>query len=260
MARFNLTLVQTELIWENPELNLERFEKLIRSHHNRSDAILLPEMFATGFTMNSHKFAEEMDGKSVNWMKGFSYEIGAAIGGSLIIREEEKIFNRFVWVHPDGSIFHYDKRHLFFMERESKAYFTGNKRMVVNVNGLRILLAVCYDLRFPVWLRNRNDYDAIFLVANWPAARREVWQKLLFARAIENQCYVAAVNRIGTDGNDIPYSGESMVIDPKGNILHKAPENQEEVFTIELDMDELAVFRKKFPVWMDADDFDLKYL
>jgi len=258
MANYSVTLVQADIIWENPDANLKHFESLIRSIHKPTKAVLLPEMFTTGFTMNSEQFAEDMAGPSVGWMRLLAKDTGIAIGGSLIIRENQKFYNRFVWAGPMGDLKYYDKRHLFFLERESNAYAPGRQRVVVAHNELRILLATCYDLRFPVWLRNRNDYDAIFLVANWPSARRQVWMKLLFARAIENQCYVAALNRIGSDANGLTYSGESVVINPRGNIMHKAAEDTEEIFTVHLNLDEMHVFRKKFPVWLDADDFDLK--
>lgn len=259
MTNYSVTLVQTDIIWENPEANLRNYETLIRSNQKPTDALLLPEMFTTGFSMNSRQFAEDMDGPSVNWMKQLAKDTGAAIGGSLIIKEDQLIYNRFIWAEPEGTFKYYDKRHLFLFERESNAYTPGKQRIIVTYNGLRILLSTCYDLRFPVWLRNRNDYDAIFLLANWPSARREVWMKLLYARAIENQCYVAAVNRIGTDGNGLNYEGESVIINPRGNIMELATQNYEELVTANLDLNELSAFRKKFPVWLDADEFDLKY-
>lgn len=259
MATYSVALVQTDITWENPDVNLQHFEKLICNNHKPTNAYLLPEMFTTGFTLNSSQFAEDMDGTSVKWMRQLAKDTGAAIGGSLIIKEGKSIFNRFIWADPEGFLNFYDKRHLFFLERESNAYTPGKQRIIIHHKGFRILLATCYDLRFPVWLRNRNDYDAIFLIANWPEARREVWIKLLYARAIENQCYVAAVNRTGCDGNGLTYLGESLAINPKGNIMQMASEANEEIVSANLDLDELVAFRKKFPVWMDADDFDIKY-
>jgi predicted amidohydrolase len=259
MANYSVTLVQTDITWENPDANLRHFGKLILNNKKPTSAYLLPEMFTTGFTMNSSQFAEDMDGTSVKWMRQLAKDTGAAIGGSLIIKEGQSIFNRFIWADPEGDLKHYDKRHLFFLERESNAYAPGKQRIIVKHNRFRILLATCYDLRFPVWLRNRNDYDAIFLLANWPEARREVWIKLLYARAIENQSYVAAVNRIGSDGNGLRYMGESAAVNPRGNIMQMAGEAKEELVSVDLDMDELSAFRKKFPVWMDADDFNLNY-
>lgn len=259
MINYRVTIIQANPVWQDPPSNLALFEQIITGQIDNTDAVLLPEMFTTGFTMNSAEFAETTEGNSVNWMKRLAGEKGFSIGGSLIIKEGGNVYNRFIWALPEGNIITYDKRHLFFLERESNSYSRGKNRVVVTDKGFRILLSVCYDLRFPVWLRNRNDYDAIFLVANWPAARREVWEKLLMARAIENQCYVAAVNRVGTDGNGLQYSGESMVVNPRGKIMHKAIEGNEEIFTSELNLRELHEFRHKFPVWLDADDFDLKF-
>lgn len=257
-GKYRVTLIQSNPVWECPAENLLRLEKLIGTLKEESDAILLPEMFTTGFTMNSAAFAEEPGGRVTEWMKSISAAVNRSLAGSVIMKEGGKIFNRLLWVNADGKVLHYDKRHLFFNERESNAYTRGRSRIVINHNGLRILPAICYDLRFPVWLRNRGDYDAIFLVANWPAARREVWMKLLMARAIENQCYVAAVNRTGTDGNGLEYKGESLVVDPRGNVIHMASENDEEVITVSLDVESLQKFRQKFPVWLDSDDFEIK--
>ena len=185
MIKYRVTLIQSNPIWQDPSSNLTLFERLIKNQTDKADAVLLPEMFTTGFTMNSEEYAEGPEGDSVKWMKKVAAEAGISIGGSLIIREGDNAFNRFIWAFPTGEIASYDKRHLFFLERESNKFNRGTERVVINDKGFRILLAVCYDLRFPVWLRNRNDYDAIFLVANWPSARREVWEKLLMARAIE---------------------------------------------------------------------------
>ncbi|HSW66998.1 MAG TPA: amidohydrolase [Bacteroidales bacterium] len=259
MSVFRISLLQVGLVWENPVANLDYIEKKIKGLNGRSDAVLLPEMFSTGFTMNSSQWAQTMDGTSVDWMKRISAETGMALGGSLIIKDLAGTFNRFVWATPEGKLSYYDKRHLFFLERDSGAYASGKRRVVVEYKGLRILLAICYDLRFPVWLRNRNDYDAIFIVANWPSARRQVWIKLLMARAIENQCYVCAVNRIGSDENGITYTGDTMVCDMKGEIMRAAENENEEIITAELDTDALFAFREKFPVWRDADDFEIKF-
>ncbi len=257
MTKYRVALAQANPHWEYRTSNLELFEKVIRDKAGQTDAVLLPEMFTTGFTMNSSEFGEDFDGYTVNWMRTIAVEAGVSVGGSLIVIEKGMAFNRFIWAFSDGRLEWYDKRHLFFLERESNNYAPGTARVVISDKGLRILLAVCYDLRFPVWLRNRNDYDAIFLVANWPSARREVWEKLLMARAIENQCYVAAVNRTGIDGNGLLYSGESMIVSPRGKIMQKAREGVEEVITESLDLKELNEFRQKFPVWQDADEFDI---
>lgn len=259
MSVFRISLLQVGLVWEKPAANLAYIETKIRNNIGRCDALLLPEMFTTGFTMNSAQWAQSMDGSSIVWMKRIAGETGIALGGSLIISDRDGTFNRFIWVTPDGALSYYDKRHLFFLERESKAYSPGKQRIVIEYKGLRILPAICYDLRFPVWLRNRNDYDAIFIVANWPSPRRQVWIKLIMARAIENQCYVCAVNRIGSDENGITYTGDTMVCDMKGEIMCAAENEKEEIITAELDTDALLTFREKFPVWKDADDFEIKF-
>jgi len=255
---YSVSIIQPNTHWEDVDKNLSDLEEKISRLPQSTNSVLLPEMFSTGFTMNSAKFAETMQGRTVGWMNKMASYTGFAIGGSLIIKDGAKTFNRFVWVEPNAKTSYYDKRHLFVFERESRAYNKGDKRVVIQHDNLHILLAICYDLRFPVWLRNQNDYDAIFLVANWPSPRLEVWQKLLYARAVENQCYVAAVNRVGTDGNGLEYPGESVVIDPKGKLLYKASNDSEEIFTVQLDLDELKRFREKFPVWMDADRFEIK--
>ncbi len=255
---YHVSIIQPNTHWEDIDKNLSDLEEKISRLPKVTNSVLLPEMFSTGFSMNPSKFAETMQGNTIGWMHKIARNSGFAIGGSLIVRDGAKTFNRFAWVEPTGKISYYDKRHLFVLERESGAYNAGNQRVVIRHGVLRILLAICYDLRFPVWLRNQNDYDAIFLVANWPSPRHEVWQKLLYARAVENQCYLAAVNRVGTDGNGLMYLGESVVIDPKGQLLHMASNDSEELFTVGLDLEELKRFREIFPVWMDADGFQLK--
>jgi omega-amidase len=254
---YQVSIIQPNTYWEDVDKNLSDLEAKISRLPKTTNSVLLPEMFSTGFTMNSARFAETMQGKTIGWMNKIASYSGFAIGGSLIVKDGSNTFNRFVWVEPNGKTSYYDKRHLFVFERESGAFNAGNRRVVIQHGNLRILLAICYDLRFPVWLRNQNDYDAIFLIANWPSPRHEVWQKLLFARAIENQCYIAAVNRVGNDGNKLQYLGQSIVIDPKGKIIHKASDVSEEIFTVQFDLEELSRFREKFPVWMDADRFEL---
>lgn len=255
---YQVSIIQPNTHWEDVDKNLSDLEEKISRLPKATNSVLLPEMFSTGFTMNSAKFAETMQCRTIGWMNKIARYTGFAIGGSLIVKDGAKTFNRFVWVEPNGKTSYYDKRHLFVLERESGAYNAGNRRVVIQHGNLRILLAICYDLRFPVWLRNQNDYDAIFLVANWPSPRHEVWQKLLYARAVENQCYVAAVNRVGTDGNGLKYLGDSVVIDPKGQVLYNATNDSEELFTVQIDLEELKRFREKFPVWMDADRFEIK--
>ena len=232
------------------------FEKKINGIKEKTEIVLLPEMFSTGFSMNAKALAETMDGETVAWMKKIAAEKKIILTGSIIAEENEKYFNRLVWMLPNGEFGFYDKRHLFAFAEEDKYYSAGNKRLITSVKGWKINLLVCYDLRFPVWARQTNEaeYDLLIYVANWPERRIHAWKTLSQARAIENQCYVAAVNRVGKDGNDIYYSGESMIIDPLGEILyHKL--NEEDVFTFTLQKEKLEEVRNKFPFWRDADNF-----
>ena len=266
MQDLKISLLQSELEWENPAANRQHFSKLIDAIAD-TDLILLPEMFSTGFTMNSTDLAETMDGETVQWMKTQAVEKDAVICGSLIIKENSKFFNRLIWMRPDGSFETYDKRHLFRMANENEHFSGGKSRLIVELSGWKICPMVCYDLRFPVWSRNKAEtdrksyahweYDVLIYIANWPEPRVSAWEKLLYARAIENQCYVAAVNRIGEDGKGISYSGSSTLIDAKGETIWKAKDNSAEVITLELSKNDLADFREKFPVGMDGDEFEL---
>jgi predicted amidohydrolase len=257
MDSITVSLVQAYIAWENPTQNLKKFEEIIQDLQGKTDLVLLPEMFSTGFSMNPQKLAEKMDGLTVGWMKRIASKNSLAIGGSLIISENGKCFNRFVFAEPSGKLHLYDKRHLFRMAGEDKRFAFGNKRKIVVYKGFRFLLQICYDLRFPVWMRNRNDYDVMLLVANWPEPRNDAWKKLIFARAIENQCYVTAVNRVGVDGINNYYSGDSTIIDFMGKEIVTAQKNIEEVITAKLSKNSITDFRAKFPVWMDADNFNL---
>lgn len=215
-----ITLVQPDIVWEDPKANRAQYEHTIASVAEPAQILVLPEMFSTGFTMNSGNLAETMDGPTVSWMKSVSARSRCILTGSLIIKENGNFYNRMLWVQPDGIVAHYDKRHLFGLAHENRYYSGGDRRLIVQVNGWRILLIVCYDLRFPVWVRNQEaEYDAILCVANWPAARSLAWKTLLQARAIENQSYVIGVNRIGTDGKGHYYSGDSSVFDPLGEVI-----------------------------------------
>lgn len=256
MQDLTVSVIQSELFWEDPEANRKAFDKKIAGIEN-SDLIVLPEMFTTGFSMRSNELSETMDGPSVNWIKEQTVKSGAAINGSLIIEENGKYFNRSVFAFPDGRVEHYDKRHLFRMADEDAHFSEGTERKVVELNGWRICLQVCYDLRFPVFSRNQNDYDLLVYVANWPEVRTAVWSTLLKARAIENQCYVIGVNRVGNDDKGISYSGASVFLDAKGEELTDIPLHQELAGTAILSSKELQDFREKFPVSKDADDFDL---
>lgn len=255
--KIRLTLAQVDLSWENPVDNLNHLAEKIDTLSEDTDIIILPETFTTGFSMNPRLLSETMEGRSVNWMKQQSAKIGSAICGSLIIKENDHFFNRFVFAKPNGEIIHYDKRHLFSMGGEKKAFTPGTDRIVFNYLGWRVGLYVCYDLRFPVWSRNCNDTDLMLFTANWPMSRSIVWNTLLKARAIENQVYVAGVNRIGSDGNGIKYIGESQVINPYGKEILEPLNQKEGLFTCSLSLRELNEFRQKFPVGDDADLFEI---
>ncbi len=256
----HIALLQFDPVWEEPDQNRDRIEHLLIGIRQETRLLILPEMFSTGFSMAPENVAESMDGPTLKWMKKIAGRLNAAICGSLIIRENNLFYNRFVFVHPSGEIRHYDKRHLFTMGEEPAHYEAGNKRIVVEFEGWRICPLICYDLRFPVWSRNKNNYDVLIYSANWPSSRQDVWSTLLKARAIENQCYVAGVNRAGTDLLQIYYSGGSQVVTPKGTYLAQSVSDCEELLFASLSYHELFDFRKKFPVLDDADDFIPPYL
>jgi len=255
MNNLTVALIQTSLYWERIEENLEHFGKLLKPLKDRTDVILLPEMFTTGFSMEPAKLAEEMDGTSVSWLKQEAAELGCVVAGSIIIKGNNQYFNRFIWMQPSGDFSLYDKRHLFRLGNEHFIYTAGKERLIQEIGEWRVSPLICYDLRFPVWSRNRNDYDLLVYVANWPESRQEIWKTLLKARAIENQAYVIGVNRIGRDGNGIDYSGDSAAINPKGEIISNIQPHEEKVEIITLSMNELIEFRDKFPVLPDRDEF-----
>ena len=262
MSKLSFTLVQTPLHWEDKAANLEMFQKKISQLENKGQVIVLPEMFTTGFSMSPEKWAENMEGPTLQWLKDISREQRVIVTGSFIAEEKGNYFNRLIWMLPNGNYGQYDKRHLFAFAGEDEHYTAGDKRLVASVNGWKINLQVCYDLRFPVWARQQFDeegnfeYDVLIYVANWPERRNKAWRTLLQARAIENQCYVIGLNRVGNDGKEIYHSGDSMVIDPLGEILYHA-EHIEEIATISLDKDHLNTIREKFPFWKDADSFGI---
>lgn len=259
-----LSLVQANLAWENPVKNLAAFDRLL-ADVKKTDVVVLPEMFSTGFSMRPEKLAETMEGPTVSWMKEKAKKHKTAICGSLIIAEGKpgskkglKYYNRFVWAMPNGELFSYDKRHLFSPANEDRHYTAGKEKIMINYRGWNIVPFVCFDLRFPVWCRNTGaEADLMLFVANWPAPRNNAWQQLLVARAIENQCYVAGVNRVGKDGNGMDHKGSSTVVDFLGNAVLKGPEKKSWVKTIEIEKKPLEDFRKKFPVWKEADEFDI---
>ena len=264
MQALNISLVQGATRWHDAPANREYYGSLVRRVAGQSDLIVLPETFLSGFSNDTRASAEGMDGEGVAWMRALATEVNAVVTGSLAISEGGKVYNRLIWARPDGTFAQYDKRHLFRMAGEHTRYGGGTERLIVELKGWRILPQVCYDLRFPVWLRNRRlesatggmDYDLSFFVANWPAPRRQPWRTLLRARAIENLSYVIGVNRVGVDGNDLPYAGDSAVIDPVGEPLIELG-TQEQVMTVTLDPVPLLAHRERFPAWMDADNFSL---
>ena len=254
MRDLTITLMQHELAWEDIESNLAGFTAKIDAIDENTHLIVLPEMFTTGFSMNAANLAQDMKGSSVEWLREKSRQKNADIVGSIIVNDDGKFFNRLVWAKPEGEIFTYDKKHLFRMAGEEKVYSSGYKNITVELRGWKIRPFICYDLRFPVWTRNiANQYDAAIFIANWPERRSWHWRLLLQARAIENQCYVIGVNRVGTDGNGHSYSGDSSIIDSWGNIIFQK-RNQACTYTTELSYDALQSSRESFPVWMDADN------
>jgi omega-amidase len=260
MSTIRVTLIQTRLHWEDRDANLAMFSEKIRGLDSPTEIVVLPEMFSTGFSMNPKKLAEDMDGPTVSWMKQMAAERKIIITGSVIIEADGHYYNRLLWVLPTGATGYYDKRHRFAFAGEDKEYTAGSKRLIASVKGWKLNLQVCYDLRFPVWARQQSaetpEYDILLYVANWPERRSHAWKTLLTARAIENQCYVIGVNRVGEDGNGIAHTGDSMVIDPLGNILyHHAGE--EDIHTITLERGILDDTRNRFPFWKDADEFKI---
>lgn len=248
-----ISLLQTDIELDNIDLNLVRAEELFPSD---ADLVVLPEMFHCGFSSQMDKVQQSSSQQALEWMKRMAATHSCHVCGSIVWHEADKAFNRLYCVSPDGSESHYDKRHLFSMGNEHLQFASGNERVVVTICGVRILLLICYDLRFPVWSRNTGDYDAIIYVANWPAARRDVWTTLLKARAIENQCYVAGVNRVGTS-KGIAYSGNSVIFGPRGEVVAQALTEEPEIVSGDFNTDMLSSFRSKFRVLDDADSFEI---
>jgi predicted amidohydrolase len=254
-----LALIQTTLVWQDPAANRAHFELLLTQARG-ADLIVLPEMFSTGFSMDSAALAEPEDGPTSQWLREQAQELQAVVTGSLIIQAADGSYrNRLLWARPDGSLAHYDKRHLFRMAGEHKHYRAGEQQVVLDVKGWQVRPLICYDLRFPVWSRDSQATDLLLYTANWPAARRNHWNRLLPARAIENLCYVAAVNRIGEDGKGYAYSGDSQVLDFQGEPL-LMPQDADGVFRITLKAADLAAYRQRFPAYLDTDDFVLSGL
>lgn len=263
MTPLRVSLVQGATRWHDAAANRDYYGALARGLKGHSDLIVLPETFLSGFTNETLGNAEAMDGEGLRWLRALALDVGAVITGSLVVREGERCVNRMVWMRPDGSHAQYDKRHLFRMAGEHERYAGGNERLIVELNGWRICPQVCYDLRFPVWLRNRYDradgrfdYDLLLFVANWPSARRHAWQTLLRARAIENLACCVGVNRVGVDGNDLHYAGDSVALDHLGHALVELGA-QEQTVTVTFDPAGLIAHRERFPAWMDADEFSI---
>lgn len=253
--KLTVSLVQTQLSWENKEENVSHFEHLLSSQPKEStDLYVFPEMFTTGFTMHPEGLEEKMDGPTVSWMLNMSKYYQASIAGSIIIDGSGKVVNRLIVTEPEGNLHFYDKHHLFSLAGEDKAYFPGHKNLLWEYKGWRIRPLICYDLRFPVWSRNVDSFDLLIYVANWPAKRIQAWKKLLAARAIENQCYVIGVNRLGQDPNGNYYSGDSVILDFEGTILQSA-NSQEGIFTQVLDLSSLHQFRREYNFLADRDEF-----
>lgn len=251
-----IALVQTETDWHDAVANRRRFDAWFERVEPDTDLVVLPEMFSTGFTMDSREVAETMDGPTVAWLRERAAALDAVLVGSVVIREGERWFNRLVWMAPDGTATTYDKRHRFRMAGEHEHYDAGAERVVVCLEDWRACPLICYDLRFPVWSRNRGDYDVLLYPANWPAARQGHWNGLLRARAIENQCFAIGVNRVGTDGNGVVYRGGTAVYDFEGTPLVEIFDD-ERLVHLRLDRQGLDRYRAAFPAWRDADDFEL---
>lgn len=256
----NVTLIQHDLAWEDKSANLSYYDSLLAELSGKTDLVVLPEMCTTGFSMNVDTLAENNDGTTLSTLSRMASTHGVAITGSFIAKDASShlAFNRGFFLFPDGTSTFRDKRHLFRMGEEGTYFLPGNDNTVISYKGWNIRLLICYDLRFPVWSRNvANEYDLLVVCANWPEPRRKVWNNLLVARALENQCYVCGVNRIGTDGNGLNHVGDSCLVNAYGELLSSIEPNSEAVQTVSIDLDSLHRFREKFPVWKDADAFEL---
>ena len=261
MSTLTIAAVQYDIHWLDQQANFKHIEQLISEYFTTNSAVdllLLPETFSTGFCINRKDIQETVDGGiALAWLKKIAQQYNCVVAGSVLVSQNDKKVNRFYWVFADGSFEHYDKRHLFRLGKEQDYVEQGKERKIITINGIKILPLVCYDLRFPVWSRNRQDYDLMINVANWPAARRHIWDTLLKARAMENQSFVVGVNRIGADGNDTGHSGGTAIIDFTGETLVAATDNQQQIITAQLDFSKLSQFKADFPAFLDADKFEL---
>ena len=253
-----ITVIQSNIVWHNAVENRKIFSEKISLINHETDVIILPEMFTTGFTMQPEEVAEEMHGETTKWMQQMAFKKNAAICGSVVILENNRYYNRFLFVHPSGEIDYYNKRHLFTLAGEHEVYVAGLQKKIVEYKGWKICPIICYDLRFPVWARNIEDYDVLIVVANWPSPRILAWDTLLQARAIENMCYVIGVNRVGIDANNLEYNGHSAVFNSLGNQILKLIENQEFSETFVLRREHLEETRNKLNFLADKDNFVIK--
>ncbi len=253
-----ISIVQTDIHWENKQANLRNLREVLQTLRGTTDVAVLPEMFSTGFSMNTQALAEPANGETITCLKAYAAESGIALAGSYIAHAGGQCYNRAFFLTPEGGEHYYDKRHLFRMGCENDHFAAGNEKAIFAYKGFNIRLLVCYDLRFPVWSRNvHNEYDLLIYVANWPDVRRSVWDTLLRARALENECYVCGVNRVGTDNAGLRYNGGSVICSPRAEALASLPDGQAATATAELDLPALQQFRKKFPAWADADEFSI---
>ncbi|MCF8369892.1 MAG: amidohydrolase [Bacteroidales bacterium] len=262
MADLKITLLQTDIAWEDKIKNLQSLSHKLSGLKNKQDVILLPEMFNTGFSMNVNTLSETMEGPTLIWMKNTAKTTNSAIAGSLLIHENKHFYNRFVWMNPNATYAYYDKRHLFSMAGEDRVMSPGKKKKIIQYKDWKINLQVCYDLRFPVWSKNNfnngeHDYDVMIFIANWPEVRNQAYKKLLPARAIENQAYVVWVNRVGVDGNGVNHLGDSVVYGPDGNFIDQAKSGEEAILLVGLSKKELDEVRNKFHVGRDWDTFEV---
>ncbi len=256
MENLNVTLIQTDLHWEDKAANLALFDKKLSQLHQPTDLILLPEMFTTGFSMDAPALAETMSGKTLHWLQEKAAAFNAVITGTCIIEEAGLYFNRLIWMRPDGSFETYDKRHLFALAKEHHTYTAGNQQLLVDLKGWKIMPLICYDLRFPVWSRNAAGYDLLLYLANFPERRNHAWKSLLIARAIENQAYTIGLNRVGTDGKEVYHAGDSAVIDYAGQVLYQCS-HIENMYTAALSYTKQQAFREQFAFLNDRDDFEI---
>lgn len=257
MDNLKITTFQAYLFWEKPDKNLQNISLRLSALREKTDLIILPEMFNTGFTMNVAECSEPMNGKTMQWMKQTASDYDCVVTGSLIISENNNNYNRLIWMRPDGSYEYYDKRHLFALGKEHQYFTAGTRKLIVELKGWKICPMICYDLRFPVWMRNVNEqYDLMLIVANWPERRALHWRTLIPARAVENQSYVVAVNRVGHDGNEVYHSGDSTCISPMGEVVYYK-RDEEDLYTFTINAEELIKTRRALPFLKDSDKFDI---